>query len=86
MTQMLLLGSAMADLAMGDVERVALAVGASEGERGRRSPVPWDLVPLFDQASEAARAALGPDAFESGRGQGATWDRARIAEFLATSG
>ena len=86
MTQMLLLGSAMADLALGDVDRVALAVGASEGEKDRRSPVPWDLVPLFDDTKEAARAALSPDAFESGRAQGATWDRARIAEFLATSG
>jgi predicted ATPase len=86
MTQMLLLGGAMADLADGLLDRVARAVGASHGEAERRSPVPWDLAPLQQQVEAECRERLDADRFASAVAEGTAWDRKEIAEFLADRG
>ncbi len=81
----LLVFGAGVDAALGRLEQVAMAAGASEKLEQRDLIVRWDLVDYFQRTVEKACRGLGESAFEAARSRGAVLDDDDLTAFLLES-
>ncbi len=84
--QTLLVMGALIDGADGELERVAVAAGASEMVAGLGVPVRWDLVTSFSDVCAVAHDGLGEAEFEGSYRRGAAMTLDETTQFLLMAG